>query len=122
MTRPLRIEYEGAVYHVTARGNERRKIFFTKRDFQKFKEFLAAGESKYGFLLHAYVLMTTQAERGKKRRGLSAEKIYRGHEYRDRRTIWRHQLFGGYQNYAKLFKVDGRRQGAAGSRKESLGK
>lgn len=59
MARPLRIEYEGAVYHVTARGNERRKIFFTKRDFQKFKEFLAAGESKYGFLLHAYVLMTT---------------------------------------------------------------
>jgi REP-associated tyrosine transposase len=59
MARPLRVEYEGAVYHVTARGNERRKIFFTKRDFQKFKEFLAAGESKYGFLLHAYVLMTT---------------------------------------------------------------
>lgn len=30
MARALRIEYEDAVYHVTARGNERRKIFFTK--------------------------------------------------------------------------------------------
>lgn len=59
MARPLRIEYEGAIYHVTARGNERSKIFFTKRDYQKFKEYLADGESKYGFILHAYVLMTT---------------------------------------------------------------
>jgi putative transposase len=32
MARPLRIEFEGAVYHVTARGNERRKILFSKRD------------------------------------------------------------------------------------------
>jgi putative transposase len=59
MARPLRIEYEGAIYHVTARGNERSKIFFTKRDYRKFKEYLAKGETKYGFLLHAYVLMTT---------------------------------------------------------------
>ena len=59
MARPLRIEYEGAIYHVTARGNERSKIFFTKRDYQKFKEYLADGESKYGFILHAYVFMTT---------------------------------------------------------------
>jgi hypothetical protein len=26
MARPLRIEYEGAIYHITARGNERKKI------------------------------------------------------------------------------------------------
>ena len=38
MARPLRIEYEGAVYHVTARGSERGKIFFSKRDYLKFKE------------------------------------------------------------------------------------
>ena len=29
MARPLRFEYKGALYHVYARGNERRKIFFT---------------------------------------------------------------------------------------------
>jgi putative transposase len=58
MARPLRIEYEGAVYHVTARGNERGKIFFSKRDYEKFKEYIAAAKERYGFILHAYVLMT----------------------------------------------------------------
>lgn len=58
MARPLRIEYEGALYHVTARGNERGKIFFTRKDFLKFKEYISDAQSKFGFLLHAYVLMT----------------------------------------------------------------
>jgi len=40
MARPLRIEYEGVPYHVTARGNERRKIYFTKSDYEKFKQYL----------------------------------------------------------------------------------
>lgn len=58
MARPVRIEYEGALYHVTARGNERRKIFFSKSDYQKFKEYLADAQTKHGFILHAYVLMS----------------------------------------------------------------
>lgn len=58
MARPARIEYEGALYHVTARGNERGKIFFTKADFRKFKEYLSEGQAKFGFVLHCYVLMT----------------------------------------------------------------
>jgi len=58
MARQLRLEYEGALYHVTARGNERGKVFFTKADYRKFKEYLHEGQTKYGFILHAYVLMT----------------------------------------------------------------
>jgi putative transposase len=58
MARPLRIEFEGAIYHVTARGNERGKIFFSKRDYEKFKEYITIAKEKYGFILHAYVLMT----------------------------------------------------------------
>ena len=58
MARPLRIEYEGALYHVTARGNERGKVFFTKADYRKFREYLREGQTKYGFILHCYVLMT----------------------------------------------------------------
>jgi hypothetical protein len=27
MARPLRIEYDGALYHVTSRGNDRKAIF-----------------------------------------------------------------------------------------------
>jgi chromosomal replication initiation ATPase DnaA len=37
MARPLRIEYKGAFYHITARGNERKRIFFSKIDYEKFK-------------------------------------------------------------------------------------
>jgi REP element-mobilizing transposase RayT len=48
MARPLRIEYEGALYHVTARGNERGKVFFTKKDYQKFKEYIADAQTKLG--------------------------------------------------------------------------
>lgn len=58
MARPLRIEYEGALYHVTARGNEKRKVFFSRKDYEKFKEYLANAIEKYGFILHGYVLMT----------------------------------------------------------------
>jgi putative transposase len=57
MARPLRIEYEGAFYHVTARGNERRRIYYSKTDYEKFKAYLAGAQEKYGYLLHCYVLM-----------------------------------------------------------------
>jgi REP element-mobilizing transposase RayT len=54
----LRIEYEGALYHVTSRGNEKRKVFFSRKDYEKFKEYLANAIEKFGFVLHGYVLMT----------------------------------------------------------------
>jgi len=57
MARPLRFEYKGALYHVHARGNERRKIFFTDADYKKFKEYVAGAIEKYHCLVHCYVLM-----------------------------------------------------------------
>ncbi len=36
MARAQRIEYEGAVYHVTGRGNERREIFRDGADREHF--------------------------------------------------------------------------------------
>jgi putative transposase len=32
MARPLRLEYAGALYHVTARGNERKELFYSEED------------------------------------------------------------------------------------------
>ena len=40
MARPLRIEYEGAFYHITSRGNERKSVFFDKTDYERFKSYL----------------------------------------------------------------------------------
>ena len=36
MGRPLKIEYEGAVYQITVRGNEKRDVFIDESDYRKF--------------------------------------------------------------------------------------
>ena len=41
MPRQVRIEYEGAIYHVMARGNGRAKIFVGDADREKFLKILA---------------------------------------------------------------------------------
>ena len=57
MSRPLRIEYEGAFYHITARGNERKRIFYDEKDYRKFKDYLVQAQDKHDYLLHCYTLM-----------------------------------------------------------------
>jgi len=58
MARALRIQYEGAVYHITSRGNAREKIFFTRSDREAFLEILTQVVERYGWICHAYCLMT----------------------------------------------------------------
>jgi len=57
MTRPLRIEFPGAIYHVTSRGNARRKIFLDDEDRQAFLATLAWVVERFGWICHAYCLM-----------------------------------------------------------------
>jgi len=57
MARPLRIQYSGAYYHVTCRGNERRKIVRDDRDRKIFLERLALSLEIYEVSLLCYVLM-----------------------------------------------------------------
>jgi len=57
MTRPLRIEYPGEVYHATSRGDARRPIFRTEEDRVLFLEVLASIVSRFHWLCHAYCLM-----------------------------------------------------------------
>lgn len=52
MGRPLQIEYEAALYHATSRGNDRKKIFFGKEDFEKIKSYMKEGQEKCGYLIH----------------------------------------------------------------------
>ena len=57
MARPLRIPFPGAFYHVTSRGNERKAIFKSTRDRQKFLEYLETATERYNAVIHAYCLM-----------------------------------------------------------------
>ena len=57
MARPLRIEYEGAVYHITSRGNARQDIFLDDEDRLKFLDVLAEVVERYHWICHAYCLM-----------------------------------------------------------------
>ena len=47
MARPLRIEYSGAVYHVTCRGNKRKEIFRDNSDRKRFLEILSISKEIY---------------------------------------------------------------------------
>jgi len=58
MARPLRIAYPGAFYHVTSRGNERKDVFKSQRDREKFLEYLASATERYGAVIHVYCLMS----------------------------------------------------------------
>lgn len=57
MARPLRIEFPGAVYHVTSRGNERKAIFRNDHDREAFLNILHHVTVSYNWLCHAYCLM-----------------------------------------------------------------
>jgi putative transposase len=58
MARPLRIEFEGALYHVTSRGNDREMIFFTDTDRVAFLELLHDVVERFSWVCHAYCQMT----------------------------------------------------------------
>lgn len=57
MARPLRIEYPGAFYHVTSRGNEQKDVFKSRADREKFLSYLESATLRYSAIIHAYCLM-----------------------------------------------------------------
>jgi putative transposase len=57
MARPLRTEFPGALYHVTARGNARQHIFLNDENRQQFLKVLERIVSRFHLLLHAYCLL-----------------------------------------------------------------
>ena len=58
MARPLRIEYPGAFYHVTSRGNEQKDVFKSRKDREQFLSYLASATERYGAVVHVYCLMS----------------------------------------------------------------
>ena len=57
MARPLRIEFPGALYHVTSRGNARQRVFRDDEDRETFLATLAWVVARFRWRCHAYCLM-----------------------------------------------------------------
>ena len=58
MSRPLRIEYPGAHYHVMNRGNARNNIFLIDDDYGMFLALLEESSKLFGAMILSYCLMT----------------------------------------------------------------
>lgn len=57
MSRPLRLEFPGAIYHVTARGNAQQATFLEDGDRAMFLACLGDVAARLGWVCHAYCLM-----------------------------------------------------------------
>ena len=58
MARPYRLQGENILYHITSRGDNRKKIYISDYDYKKFLEYVLTAKDKYKFYLYAYVLMS----------------------------------------------------------------
>ena len=57
MSRPLRLDHAGAIWHVTSRGNERRDVFRDDADRRRWLDVIGRVVAISGWRIHAYVLM-----------------------------------------------------------------
>ena len=58
MARPYRLQAENCLYHITSRGNDRKRIFSRDSDYKKFLEYLLENKDRYKYYVYAYVLMS----------------------------------------------------------------
>ncbi len=57
MVRQARIEYSGAVYHITNRGNAKQDIYLSDADRLEFLDVLRRARNRYNCVIYAYCLM-----------------------------------------------------------------
>ena len=58
MTRPLRVEYAGAYYHVLNRGNAGEEVLGQDRDKEKFLCYVEDASARYSLVIHTYCIMS----------------------------------------------------------------
>ncbi len=58
MARPIRIEFSGALYHVTSRGDRREDIYEDDMDRELFLDILGQAVDGWNWVCHAYCLMS----------------------------------------------------------------
>ena len=86
MARKARAEVEGGLDHVSTRGNNRRQIFNSPADYEKFRSLLGVQKAKLSFFLYAYCLMTNHVHLLLERQATAVGKIM-------------HRLLTGYAQY-----------------------
>ncbi|MFB2642103.1 transposase [Shewanella bicestrii] len=57
MNRPLQLEFAGALYHITSRGNSRKAIYLEEADFELFLDVLDEVCLRHNWVIHSYCLM-----------------------------------------------------------------
>jgi hypothetical protein len=70
MARPLRIEFAGALYHLTSRNDRRVAIYEDDADRQRFLDILGEVVRRYNWICHASCLMTNHALWYRRLRGI----------------------------------------------------
>ena len=58
MARPLRLEFAGALYHITTRGDRREDIFLDDHDRREFLSLLGEVAERFNWTGHAHCLMS----------------------------------------------------------------
>lgn len=138
MTRPLRLEYPGALYHVTSRGHRHGTIFADERDREAWLEILRVVCARCHFLVHAYCQMTNHyhlmvetvegnlSEGMRQLNGIYTQQVNRRHGLvgmcckadtrrswcRRRRTYWRWRAISSSIRFMREW--SGRRRSGAG--------
>lgn len=61
MARPLRIQFEGAVYHLIVRAHHRQSLFYDDLDRQQYLELLARYKERFCYVVYAFALLRREA-------------------------------------------------------------
>ena len=75
MSRPIRIEYEDAYYHVINRGRAHQNIFHNPDYYEMFLSVLAEAHQRFGVEIHSYCLMTNHYKNKQDRHCKEKQKI-----------------------------------------------
>lgn len=78
MARKRRIELPGALYHVLTRGNQRQRVFRSKKDFARYLDLLSQYKNRYRFRLFAYALMSNHVHLLVETSQVALSKVFQG--------------------------------------------
>ena len=108
MPRPVRLDFDGGVYHVVARGNERKPIFLDDGDRGAYLDRLAECQGRFDFRLYGYCLMGNHVHLALERGAVSLSRIVLAlHSHYSQRFNRRHDRVGHlFQGRFRSFLVE----------------